>query len=580
MSEAEETHMPMALRRLFATILIFCQPKDPYSLWCKYFTSLSEDFQHQYQDNVLKVKQLTIRSLEQYLEAMGKSLKIVGLPKLCFGEEDDFQRMKDIIDALDAPIPQSCIDCIDHLNSEQLVAFSQIMQYVQLGKSGAFFIDGPGGTGKTFLYNALYAKIKLMNKIVLPTATSGIAAANIPSGRSAHSRFKIPIDIEASLACDVPKQGSLAALLKETTLIIWDEASMANKSNLESLDLLLQDICSNNKLFGGKLVVLGGDFRQVLPVVPLKNQKEIVQSSIVTSYIWPRLIKFQLTQNQRAKDDPEFSSFLLALGNGQLQQSENAYVQLPANISKPFAANVDPVSEVFTSVFPEFYKGDFDETWFTERAILTHLNDIVDSINSSLIQQFPGNVVIYKSFDTILSDTCDVYPTEFLNKLCPGGLSPHELVLKKNCPVILLRNLLPSAGLCNGTRLICKNFFSNTVQCVIAVGQYKGTEVFIPRINLRPSASVRYPFQFERKQFPLKLSFSMTINKSQGQTLNRVSVYLPRPCFSHGQLYVALSRARKQTDVTVFSTMPPEEFPSTSVKNVVCYEVLRLVEIC
>ncbi|XP_021722678.1 uncharacterized protein LOC110690157 [Chenopodium quinoa] len=91
-------------------------------------------------------------------------------------------------------------------------------------------------------------------------STSGIAAANIPSRRTTHLRFKIPVDIESSLACDVPKHRSLAALIKETTLIIWDEASMENKSNLESLDLMLQYICENKDLFGGKLGVLGGDF--------------------------------------------------------------------------------------------------------------------------------------------------------------------------------------------------------------------------------------------------------------------------------------------------------------------------------
>ncbi|XP_021754584.1 ATP-dependent DNA helicase PIF3-like [Chenopodium quinoa] len=352
MSEAKDSQLPIALRRLFATILIFCQPKDPYQLWCKYFTDLSEDFAYQHQGNDDRVKKLTIRSVEQYLEAMGKSLRNVGLTELCSAEEDEFQRTKDIIDSLDAPIPQSCIDCIDHLNVVQLNVFSCIMEHVRLGKSAAFFIDGPGGTGKTFLYNALYAEIRLMNKIVFPTATSGIAATNIPSGRTAHSRFKIPIDIENSLVCDVTKQGSLAALLRETILILWDEASMVIKSNLENLDLLLQDLCGNQKLFGGKLVVLGGDFRQVLPVVPLKNQKEVVQASIVTSYIWPQLLKFKLTENQRAKEDPKFSSFLLALGNGELQQTENTYVDLPRDISKPFTPDEDPVLEVTKVVFP------------------------------------------------------------------------------------------------------------------------------------------------------------------------------------------------------------------------------------
>ncbi|XP_021722852.1 ATP-dependent DNA helicase PIF1-like [Chenopodium quinoa] len=211
---------------------------------------------------------------------------------------------------------------------------------------------------------------------------------------------------------------------------------------------------------------------------------------------------------------------------------------------------------------------------FINRAILTPLNDEVDSINAFMIEQFQGRSVKYKSFDTMLNDSCNVYPTKFMNSLCPGGMSPHELVLKENCPVILLHNLLLSS--CYGTRLTCKCFFPNVIQCVIATRQYKGDYVFIHRINLRPSGSLNYPFQFERKQFPIKLSFAMTINKSQGQTLNQVSIHLPRPCFSHGQLYVALSKAKKAKDVAVFYAKPPKQYPPHTVKNVVAYEVPRL----
>ncbi|XP_021717006.1 uncharacterized protein LOC110684876 [Chenopodium quinoa] len=419
-----------------------------------------------------------------------------------------------------------------------------IMQHVTNKQPGAFFIDGPGGTGKTFLYKALYAEIRLMNKIVLPTATSGIAAANIPSGRTAHSRFKIPIDSDSSRACVVPKQGSLAALLKEATLIIWDEASMAHKENLESLDMLF----------------LRGSFRQVLPVVPHKTQREAVGATVVTSYLWPKLTKFKLTENIRARDDPQYSIFLLSLGNGELQQTDNGYVQLPMEIVRPLVPDVDPVKEIM-------------------KAILTPMNDDVDLINAVMIEEFPGDPVVYKSFDSVLDDMCNVCPTEFINKLCPGGMSPHELMLKEDCPVILLHNILPSSGLCNGTRLICKKFFPNVIMCVIAVGQYAGQHVLIHRVRLRPSASSKYPFQFERNQFPIKLSFAMTINKCQRQTLNQVCVYLPRPCFSHGQLYVALSRAKEARKITVHTSRPPAQYTANFTKNVVSYDVLRLTSI-
>ncbi|XP_021724310.1 ATP-dependent DNA helicase PIF1-like [Chenopodium quinoa] len=449
------------------------------------------------------------------------------------------------------------------------------MDHVKRQKHGAFFIDGPGGTGKTFLYNALYAEIRLMNKIVLPTATSGIAAANIPSGRTAHSRFKISLDPLESLACNVPKQGSLAALLRETTLIIWDEASMAKKENVESLDVLLRDICNPELLFGGKIVVFGGDFRQVLPVVPKRTQREAVAASLVSSVLWPLLIKFRLTENIRARQDPTYAAFLLALGNGQLQNSENALVQLPPAIVQPYDAAVGQDMQLKSVAFPEMDMPPFDANIFTTRAILTPINDDVDIINEILIAKFPGEVVAYKSYDSMIDDNCSIYPTEFLNKLCPGGMSPHELLLKVNSPVILLRNILPSSGLCNGTRLICKKFFPNLIECVIAVGHHKGEHVLIQRINLRPSESSAYPFQFQRKQFPLKLSFAMTINKAQGKTLNKVVVYLPRSCFSHVQLYVALSRAREAANVSVITDVDADRLDL----NVVSYDILCMAGI-
>ena len=157
-------------------------------------------------------------------------------------------------------------------------------------------------------------------------------------------------------------------------------------------------------------------------------------------------------------------------------------------------------------------------------------------INKKLIGQFYGDVCSYRSLDSIIDDSCNIYPIKFLNTLCPLGMSPHKLVLKENSPVILLRNLDPSNGLCNGTRLLYKNFMPNLILCEISI-VFKGENVFIPRINLRPTGSESYPFQFQGMQFLLNLCFTMTINKSQGQALKEVGVYIREPCFSHGQTF-------------------------------------------
>ena len=126
------------------------------------------------------------------------------------------------------------------------------------------------------------------------------------------------------------------------------------------------------------------------------------------------------------------------------------------------------------------------------------------------------------------------YPTEFLNSLDVSGMPPHLLELKIGSVVTLLRNLDPPK-LCNGTRLLIKNFINNVIEATILTGFAVGEDDFIPRI---PLITTNLPFALKRLQFPLRLSFAMTINKSQGQSLKTTGLFLSRPCFSHGQLYV------------------------------------------
>ena len=108
----------------------------------------------------------------------------------------------------------------------------------------------------------------------------------------------------------------------------------------------------------------------------------------------------------------------------------------------------------------------------------------------------------------------------------------------------------------------------------IATGHTKfiGHVVFLPRITLDPDAET-YPFNWSRRQFPVRPAFAMTINKAQGQTLRRVGVYLPAPCFSHGQLYVAASRVGHPDHIR-FALPRDEETGTFRTRNVVYCEVL------
>ena len=140
---------------------------------------------------------------------------------------------------------------------------------------------------------------------------------------------------------------------------------------------------------------------------------------------------------------------------------------------------------------------------------------------------------------------------------------------------MLLRNISLKKGLCNGTRLEIIHLHQNCIQAIIVFGHNSGNHVLIPRIKLAPN-DVSLPFSLQRVQFPLRLSYSVTINKAQGQTFDKVGIYLPKPVFSQGQLYVAFSRARALTDVKVKvhqSDQQGEVQGKVVTKNIVCEEI-------
>jgi len=156
-----------------------------------------------------------------------------------------------------------------------------------------------------------------------------------------------------------------------------------------------------------------------------------------------------------------------------------------------------------------------------------------------------------------------------LNSLSPNGFPLHELRLKKYAIVMLIRNLNIENGLCNGTRMLVEEMRPNLIVCRLLTGDRAGQMVYIPRITL--CCDGEYPSDLHRHQFPLVLAFAMTVNKAQGQTLERLGIDLTKDVFSHGQLYVALSRVRSWNSLRIRLLETNNE---RKVMNVVYREVI------
>ncbi|XP_062100049.1 uncharacterized protein LOC133805918 [Humulus lupulus] len=257
--EASLYQMPFSLRRMFATVLVYCNPTNPRDLWQRFEKDMSVDFKSS-EDSTLTARYHVLRSISSTIESMGKNINSYHLLDEDISFNGNEFQSREIDDELGVEIPEEDIISSRSLNSEQQQVYNVVLEKVLSNKNAAFFVDGPGGTGKTFLYRALLATVQSRNLVALAPASLGVVASILPGGRTAHSRFKLPLDTNEKITCCVSKQIALANLLRATKLIIWDEAPMTRKQHIEALDKMLRDINDSDIAFVRKVVVFGGDF--------------------------------------------------------------------------------------------------------------------------------------------------------------------------------------------------------------------------------------------------------------------------------------------------------------------------------
>lgn len=579
MADAVLSSTPQQIRTLFAIIISTCFPSNPTHLWNKFKENMSDDILHRIRTIAIdpeinfnnEIFNEALISIEDLCVRMsGKMLRELGMPapnrppQQAFIEEFERERQYDR-----NSLRQLVKTKVQMLNHLQKKAYDTLMTALNVGSGGIFFLDAPGGTGKTFLLSLLLASVRSQNQIALAVASSGIAATLLEGGRTAHSALKLPLNMQTvdEPTCNISRQSAMAKVLQNCNVLIWDECTMAHKRSLEALDRTLRDLRNNEQIFGGMMVLLAGDFRQTLPVIPKSTPADEINACLKSSSIWKKVTTIKLTTNMRvalenAESGYVFSKQLLDIGNGKIPtDSSTGQISFPTG----FCQFTNTTQELIANVFPNIAENYNNYVWLSERAILAPKNKDVDDTNLKIQSLINGELHSYKSIDSIV-DPDDVvnYPIEFLNSLDLPGMPPHNLLLKVGSVIIMLRNL-NQPTLCNGTRMVVKMLMPNAIKAMIIIGKFKGEEVLIPRIPMIPND---LPFKFKRVQFPVRLAFAMTINKSQGQSLKVCGLNLETQCFSHGQLYVACSRVGTPSALFIFS-------PNRKTKNIVYYQALK-----
>ncbi|XP_050093817.1 uncharacterized protein LOC126576549 [Anopheles aquasalis] len=631
LQEAVTFQMPSQLRHLFALILSEGKPSNPLRLWESYADHLCEDFHRQHRDRytvdeseenrLLRAAEhfWALRAIDQYLRGTTppKTLEMFpNMPQLAqFADlPSEILQSDRAVDAntllraersYDIHALDSMLVNVDRLNADQRAVYDQLTQAVDRWTSSEqaddrapeeercqlYFLDGPGGTGKSFLLETILAYTRRQSKIALAVASSGIAALLLTGGKTAHSTFKLPLILDENSVCNIPAQSQVAELMRQASLIVWDEASMSSRFALEAVDRTLQDIVGVRRPFGGKVMLLCGDFRQMLPIVPRGTDAQVVQQSIRRSPLWPLFRVLRLRINMRVQTAPnaqdaaalqDFADFLLSIGEGRHPTFEGldaTYAKLPRDMVLPRTGHQDQdVQSLINRVYPGVGQHYRQAHYFKDRAILSPLNVDVTAVNNSVLERIPEREVEYRSIDTLVNpeeqDTLQM-PTEYLNAQNISGIPVHRLRLKQYTPVLLLRNLNTERGLCNGTRLQIVALRPHCIHARILTGKRQGEDVLLPRIFCDSNDS-SMPFQIRRKQFPVQVCFAMTIHKAQGQSLHHLGLYLPTEVFAHGHLYVALSRVTSRPNISVLILDPKrEDDDGVAAKNVVYPEVVR-----
>lgn len=432
--EAAHAQMPYQLRQSFAFLCIYCVPQNIRGLFERHVDDFIMDFEVRQNMNRAAAINLALHEIESVFKDHGKSCSYFGLatPTGTYHEALNY----------DQTVEKNKADrLIPTLTPEQRFAFNKIVHAIDNRSSQQlFYLNGPGGSGKTYLYQTLISFIRGRGQIVNAYASSGIAATLMDDATTIHSGFGLPVPLLDTSTSRLKSDSAIAERIHDASLLILDEITMLNKHGLRVIDKLLQEEIMKNKLpFGGKTLVISGDFRQTPPIVVRGNRVKIIEASIISSSLWKNFKNISLTHNMRSAGQNAHNAWLLNVGSGDTPLipglPENA-VEIP----KHMITGDDVIEKTFGT---DIRSLSVDE--LSQRIILASTNAVSLQINHQIMEKLDGDFITHTSADEIISEgndsTAQLYPVEFLNSQTPSGTPPHILSLKLGAVVMLIRNL-------------------------------------------------------------------------------------------------------------------------------------------
>jgi hypothetical protein len=353
-------------------------------------------------------------------------------------------------------------------------------------------------------------------------------------------------------------------LIRDASVIIWDEAPMANRAVLACVEETCRHVMGNDSPFGDKIIVLLGDFRQTCPVIPRGSRAQIVDASIKSSPLWSHFTIHHLHRHRRNEGDIPFANFVDAIGDGA-----------GPDVSLDMLDIFSDAEDIMQFVYPDHVLQD--TTSCLGRAILAPTNQQVDHYNNVILRRVHGTQRVYLAADSLkeANNAGLISPDsalDYVARQTPPGLPSHTLTVKTNGLYRLLRNFSLDRGLVKNVRVVIIEIGTRIVTVRILRPQDPnneiiGEDILIPRISFLHRLPSGHTLL--RRQFPLAPAYATTFNSCQGLTLDIAGIDLTRSVFSHGQLYTALSRVRHHSNVKV--RLRPGE---TTTPNVTYKEIL------